>query len=242
MAAQKSSTPTGSRDAKRARFAEGAEGSPKTQRGASPLVLAAGILVVLALITGAVFVAPGLTSDRTSTPSGEVQNAGVPSSAGGVVAGPAAATPSLGSNPAAASPRSSSGAGPSAAATTGHDPYPLVVAEDGSVRLPVSTFDDNKAHFYTYMANGQPVEFFVVKSQDGVIHAAFNACDVCFPAKLGYHQEGDEMVCNNCGRRFPIDQINQVHGGCNPASLERTTLGDMLIIPGTDLAQGLSFF
>jgi uncharacterized protein YbaR (Trm112 family) len=232
MTAQKGSTPAGSRDSKRARFA--AERSHKEQRGASPLVLAGGILVTLALIAGAVFAAPGLTSDRTTTPFGQAQNAGVQSNAEGLTAGQAAATPSLGSDPAAASQVT--------APTRGHDPYPLVVAEDGAVRLPASTFDDNRSHFYTYIINGQPVEFFVVKSQDGVIHAAFNACDVCFPAKLGYHQEGDEMVCNNCGRRFPIDQINQVRGGCNPSSLEQMTLGDMLIIPGTDLAQGLGFF
>jgi hypothetical protein len=237
MTAKKSGIPSGSRDAKRALFAERREGAPsshKEQRGASPLVLTAGILVTLALIAGAVFAAPGLTSDRTTTPSGQTQSAGVQSNAEALTAGQAVATPSLGSDPAAASQVT--------APTRGHAPYPLVVAEDGAVPLPLSTFDDNKAHFYTYMVNGQPVEFFVVKSQDGVIHAAFNACDVCFPAKLGYHQEGDEMVCNNCGRRFPVDQINQVRGGCNPSSLERILLGDMLIIPGTDLAQGLGFF
>ena len=94
------------------------------------------------------------------------------------------------------------------AATQGHDPYPLVVAEDGVVRLPLSTFDDYEAHYYTYMHEGQPIEFFVLKSKDGVVRAAFNACDVCFAAKKGYTQDGDEMICNNCGRRFPADQIN----------------------------------
>ncbi len=131
---------------------------------------------------------------------------------------------------------------PASPATQGHDPYPLVAAEDGAVRLPLSTFDDYKAHFYTYMVNGRPVEFFVVKSQDGVVRAAFNACDVCFQAKLGYRQEGDVMICNNCGRRFPTDQINEVQGGCNPSPLTRTMSGDSIIILDTDLAQGLSFF
>ncbi|MEM3554980.1 MAG: Fe-S-containing protein, partial [Candidatus Micrarchaeaceae archaeon] len=60
--------------------------------------------------------------------------------------------------------------------------------------------------------------------------AAFNACDVCYPARKGYHQEGDVMVCNNCGRRFPTNQINIVRGGCNPAPLERAVDGDTLVI------------
>jgi len=66
--------------------------------------------------------------------------------------------------------------------------------------------------------------------------------DVCFQAKLGYRQEGDVMICNNCGRRFPTDQVNEVQGGCNPSPLNRTISGDSLIILDTDLAQGLSFF
>ncbi|MGB9722274.1 MAG: Fe-S-containing protein [Chloroflexia bacterium] len=128
------------------------------------------------------------------------------------------------------------------AATYGHAPYPLVEAQDGLIRLPLSTFDDYRAHFYTYMHDGRPIEFFVVKSRDGIVRAAFNACDVCYPARKGYHQEGDVMVCNNCGRRFPTDQINIVRGGCNPAPLERSVEGDMLVIRVQDLLAGLIYF
>ena len=33
------------------------------------------------------------------------------------------------------------------------------------------------------------------------------------------------MVCNNCGKAFPSDQINVITGGCNPIPLERNGLG-----------------
>jgi uncharacterized membrane protein len=75
-----------------------------------------------------------------------------------------------------------------------------------------------------------------------VVRAAFNACDVCFPAKKGYHQEGDEMVCNNCGSRFPADQINEVRGGCNPSPLERMVESDTLVIQEQDIIAGLGYF
>jgi uncharacterized membrane protein len=75
-----------------------------------------------------------------------------------------------------------------------------------------------------------------------VVRAAFNACDVCFPAKKGYRQEGDEMVCNNCGSRFPANQINEVRGGCNPSPLDRAVDGDMLIIRVKDILRGLDYF
>ena len=128
------------------------------------------------------------------------------------------------------------------AATGGHAPYAQVVAEDGQVRLPLSTFDDGLAHHYTYMAGDRPIEFFALQSADGTVRAAFNACDVCFQAKRGYSQQGDVMVCNNCGQRFPSDQINVVKGGCNPSPLDRAVEGDILTLQVTDIVAGASFF
>ncbi len=110
------------------------------------------------------------------------------------------------------------------------------------MRLPLSTFDDGLAHFYTYDVGETTVRFFVLKSSDGVVRAAFDACDVCFAARRGYRQEGNEMVCNNCGRRFPAVLINEVRGGCNPAPLDRTVEGDDLVIRVDDIAAGAGYF
>ena len=110
------------------------------------------------------------------------------------------------------------------------------------MRLPLSTFDDYEAHHYTYMHEGNSIEFFVLKSQEGTVRAAFNACDVCYQAKKGYTQDGDYMICNNCGRRFPADQINVLQGGCNPSPLDRTVEGDTLIIEEEDIRAGMGYF
>jgi hypothetical protein len=118
----------------------------------------------------------------------------------------------------------------------------IVQAEDGVAYLPVADLVGEQANFYTYQAKGKTIPFFVMRSSDGVIRAAFDACDVCFSAKKGYHQEGDEMVCNNCGSRFPSVQINEVQGGCNPSPLDRTVQGDNLIIRVTDLEAGAKYF
>jgi len=128
------------------------------------------------------------------------------------------------------------------AATSDHEPYPPATAENGAVRFPAATFDDYKAHYYTYMQGDQPIEFFILKSSDGVVRAAFNACDVCFQSQRGYSQDGDEVVCNNCGLRFPANQINVVRGGCNPSPLDRTLDGDTLVIQVKDIVSGLGYF
>ena len=117
-----------------------------------------------------------------------------------------------------------------------------VTAQDGIIQLPVADFTDNKAHFYTYQDAGKVIPFFVLRSSDGVIRAAFDACDVCYAAKKGYHQEGDEMVCNNCGTRFPSNKINEVKGGCNPSPLTREVSKDSVVIQVTDIQAGAIYF
>ena len=110
------------------------------------------------------------------------------------------------------------------------------------VSLPVSELS-GKARFYEYQtASGKTVRFFAMKSSDGVYRAALDACDVCFAAKKGYRQDGDDMVCNNCGNHFHSAQINEVKGGCNPIGLERKIAGDRLSVSAKELEAGASYF
>ncbi|MBU0479809.1 MAG: DUF2318 domain-containing protein [Proteobacteria bacterium] len=107
---------------------------------------------------------------------------------------------------------------------------------DGEIRLSVSKINDGKAHHFDVIAeNGTKVTFFVIRSSDGVLRAAIDACDVCYKAGKGYYQEGDFMVCENCGQKFASTRINIVKGGCNPAPLNRTVEGDKLIIKMKDI-------
>ena len=110
------------------------------------------------------------------------------------------------------------------------------------VSHPVNLFEDGKAHYFSFRSNGLAITYFVLKSSDGVLRAAFDACDVCWRAGKGYAQDGDDMVCRNCGRRFSSLQINTVQGGCNPAPLRRTVEEDRLIIKVEDILQGKSYF
>jgi len=115
-------------------------------------------------------------------------------------------------------------------------------AAGGDVSIALADVNDGKAHFYSYDAGGTQVKYFVLKSSDGKVRAAFDACDVCYAQKKGYHQEGDEMVCNNCGRRFPSTKINEVEGGCNPSPVDRTIKGDSLVLKTADLQAGVQYF
>lgn len=108
---------------------------------------------------------------------------------------------------------------------------------------PVDLFDDGRARHFQYTAdNGITIKYFVLKSSDGVIRAAFDACDVCWKAGKGYYQSGDFMVCGNCKREFASVLVNVVEGGCNPAPLNRAIRDGKVIIAVPDILEGKPYF
>ena len=108
--------------------------------------------------------------------------------------------------------------------------------------LTAAAFDDGKARYFEHKHGSITIRYFVVKSADGVLRAAFDACDVCWPAGKGYAQDGEFMVCRNCGQRFHSTQVNEVKGGCNPAPLERRMENGMLLIRVSDILEGITYF
>lgn len=118
------------------------------------------------------------------------------------------------------------------------DKVKTLTPTNGRLEIPLASVSDGKAHHFKVQAkDGIMVTFFVLKSGDGVIRSAIDACDVCYRAGKGYEQSGDEMVCLNCGMRFPSAKINEVKGGCNPAPLTRVIEGDKLVIAMADIDQ-----
>jgi len=114
----------------------------------------------------------------------------------------------------------------------------MLTPENDVLKISLSDIDDGKAHYFKVTADsGTLVTFFTIKSGDGVIRAAIDACDVCYRSGKGYIQDGDFMVCTNCGQRFASSRINVVKGGCNPAPLNRRVEGKYLLISMADINQ-----
>jgi uncharacterized membrane protein len=112
---------------------------------------------------------------------------------------------------------------------------PLTPA-NGILQIPLADISDGQAkHFKVIADDGTMVTFFAIKSRDGVFRAAIDACDVCYKSGKGYLQEGDFMVCQNCGQKFASNKINVLKGGCNPAPLAREVTGNTLAIAMKDI-------
>lgn len=111
------------------------------------------------------------------------------------------------------------------------------------ILIPLAELSQD-ANFYEYESPDIIIAYFAVLDADGQPHVAFDACDVCYPSHKGYRQEGEEMVCNNCGNRFEIDGIGTENtaGGCWPGFLPIEITATDVVLQPEDLEAGSWYF
>ena len=121
--------------------------------------------------------------------------------------------------------------------------YEKVKASNGTISVPAAKLADGKAHFYRFEDGGKEIAFFAVKSSDGSIKTAFDACDACYKSKKGYEQQADKMNCKNCNQKFAINRLGpNATGGCNPGYLPHQLTGNTITINASDLKSGARYF
>jgi uncharacterized membrane protein len=104
-------------------------------------------------------------------------------------------------------------------AQTGRQNVVKPAIADRDLVIPVSEITEN-ATFYPVDIEGTRIEVLAVKAPDGTIRTAFNTCQVCYASGRGfYKQQGTVLVCQNCGNRFRMSQVEIRAGGCNPVPI-----------------------
>lgn len=107
------------------------------------------------------------------------------------------------------------------------------IKKDGYLAIPIADLSQT-ASFYKADLDGTEVELVALKDSKGNLRTAFNACQVCYSSGRGYYvQDGDYLVCQNCGNSFTIDQVGIASGGCNPwpiLDFDRTVTNDEIQI------------
>jgi uncharacterized membrane protein len=90
---------------------------------------------------------------------------------------------------------------------------------DRDLVIRISELTEN-AIFYPVDIGGTRLEVLAVRAPDGTIRTAFNTCQVCYGSGRGfYKQQGTVLVCQNCGNRFRMSQVEVRSGGCNPVPI-----------------------
>jgi uncharacterized membrane protein len=94
---------------------------------------------------------------------------------------------------------------------------PVIANQD--LVIQVAEITEN-ALFFPVDIDGVKMEVLAVKAPDGTIRTAFNTCQVCYASGRGYFvQTGTLLVCQNCGNRYRMSQVERQAGGCNPVPI-----------------------
>jgi uncharacterized membrane protein len=93
------------------------------------------------------------------------------------------------------------------------------VIADQDLVIQIAEITEN-ALFFPVDIDGVRMEVLAVKAPDGTIRTAFNTCQVCYASGRGYFVQSDTvLICQNCGRRFRMSQVERQAGGCNPVPI-----------------------
>lgn len=85
------------------------------------------------------------------------------------------------------------------------------------------------AQFYPFKLDGANMEVVALKAGDGSIRTALNTCQVCYSSGRGYYKQepnSKELICQNCGNRFALEQVELIKGGCNPVPIMKENKTD----------------
>lgn len=101
-------------------------------------------------------------------------------------------------------------------AGSGNSSKSQVISAGESLSIPMAEITSTAA-FFPIEVDGTAMEVFAILASDGTIRTAFNTCQSCYTSGAGYYvQEGNDLVCQNCGFHFTPDQVEIQSGGCNP--------------------------
>lgn len=112
----------------------------------------------------------------------------------------------------------------------------ITIANDAALEIPIDEVTE-KAAFYPIEVDGTKMEVLAVKDSEGTVRTAFNTCQICYGSGRGYYeQNGNVLVCQNCGNQFTVDQVEIESGGCNPWPIfdENKTIEDNTIMISYD--------
>jgi uncharacterized membrane protein len=120
---------------------------------------------------------------------------------------------------------------------------PIIADRDLVIRTADIT---ENALFFPVDIDGVRMEVLAVKAPDGTIRTAFNTCQVCYASGRGYYvQTGTVLVCQNCGNRYRMSQVETRAGGCNPVPIfpaNKTVTADTITISREYLKQVKTIF
>jgi uncharacterized membrane protein len=118
----------------------------------------------------------------------------------------------------------------------------IVVPSGDSVVIDGRDIAPGEAKFFRYDFRGREIRFIAGRTEAGSFVTKFDACATCYVSKKGYHAEPGCVICNDCGSRFKLDEMEKGLGNCVPINLPHRALDDKVVISLADLQAGWKWF
>jgi len=121
--------------------------------------------------------------------------------------------------------------------------YQNAPVKDARIVIPLTEVNDGKVHFYTYRKSGKHINFFIRTDGKGTVSSYYDACFTCYKKKKGYHQEGSDIICNECNMKFGLAEEKwEEKDGCNPIYLKSIIEDSNLVIDAAVIEKGAKLF
>jgi uncharacterized membrane protein len=98
---------------------------------------------------------------------------------------------------------------------------------DGKIAIPLDAVKTNKIVRFVY--NNLPLVAYIAPS--GRVVTGVSMCEPCRSTR--FHIQDDMMVCNSCGTRWTLEDLQGVSGGClnyPPDAVPSAVTGDKILI------------
>jgi len=118
-------------------------------------------------------------------------------------------------------------------------PPERVSIRDGEAKIPTNLLADHDLRRIVIDVGDTEVRVITILDSSGTVRAGLDACAIC--GHQGYYQDGQNVICRNCGAVIYVPTIGQA-GGCNPIHIDYRVEGDSLRIAATALADAARYF
>jgi high-affinity iron transporter len=117
-------------------------------------------------------------------------------------------------------------------------PIPVTPA-NGVIKIPTAQLTDHKLHRYAVTMDGTTVRLIAILDSTDAVRVGLDACLIC--GNQGYYQDGQNVICRNCGSAIYVPTIGQA-GGCNPIHIDYVVEGNSLVISSQSILSAEKYF
>jgi uncharacterized membrane protein len=103
--------------------------------------------------------------------------------------------------------------------------------ENGKIILPLDLVKEKKFVAFHYQMSNNIVPLLAYVSGEGKIVTAISMCEPCNSQR--FHIKGDELICNSCGSKWKVDNLEAISGSCSkypPDAVPNSLVGNEIQI------------